>query len=136
MHGLKEIVWANEETQRFWEGGKQQFPTLRVGNLDFTDERFKAAWDKMLKLSIGGKMKDPTENIRRELIKDINSGPSEREILEDLYGQVWNTDELREEFTVEYFVAPYVIVKRKADGVKGTMTFKHSPRFYFSFEEA
>ena len=53
MHGLKEIVWANEEAQRFAEEGKQQSPTLRVGNLDFTNQRFKDAWDKMLRLSVG-----------------------------------------------------------------------------------
>ena len=36
-------------------------------------------------------------------------------------------------FAVEGFLAPYVVVRRKSDGVRGTLTFQHSPRFYFDF---
>lgn len=43
------------------------------------------------------------------------------------------TDELREQFVVESFMAPFVVVRRKSDGVRGTMEFTHSPRFYFDF---
>ena len=34
------------------------------------------------------------------------------------------------------FLAPFVVVRRKSDGRKGSLTFSHSPRFYFSFREA
>jgi hypothetical protein len=31
-------------------------------------------------------------------------------------------------------MAPLVVVKRKADGKKGSLEFQGSPRFYFNFE--
>lgn len=46
----------------------------------------------------------------------------------------WTTDELREEFEVIGFLAPFVVVRRKNDGVKGTLEFTHNPRVYFNFE--
>lgn len=48
-------------------------------------------------------------------------------------GQTWNTEELQRDFTVTGFSAPFVVVVRKADGVKGTLEFTHSPRVYFDF---
>jgi hypothetical protein len=81
------------------------------------------------------KMEDNTEDIRRELVKNINSNPGSRETLEAEYGQVWDTQELGRDFEVEGFMAPFVIVKRKADGVKGSLEFQHSPRFYYNFKE-
>lgn len=47
--------------------------------------------------------------------------------------QRWDTAELRRDFIVHGFSAPFVVVTRKADGVKGSMEFTHSPRFYFNF---
>ena len=78
-------------------------------------------------------MHDPTETIRRERLTEINSVPGSREALEARYGQVWNTDELRREFAVEGFVAPFVVVRRKSDGQRGSVEFQHEPRFYFNF---
>lgn len=49
--------------------------------------------------------------------------------------QTWNTQELQQEFEVLGFAAPFVVVKRRSDGKKGTLEFKHSPRIYFSFRE-
>jgi hypothetical protein len=43
------------------------------------------------------------------------------------------TDEMTERFEVHGFCAPFVVVTRKADGVKGTLQFEHMPRFYFDF---
>jgi hypothetical protein len=51
-------------------------------------------------------------------------------------GQVWDTAEMQEDFEVLGFMAPYVVVRRRSDGVKGTLMFTHSPRFYFRFEAA
>lgn len=79
-------------------------------------------------------MTDPTETIRRELVNEINAEPGSREALEAQYGQVWDTDQLREEFEVIGFGAPLVVVRRKADGQKGSMMFQHHPRLYFGFE--
>jgi hypothetical protein len=30
-------------------------------------------------------------------------------------------------------MAPFVVVRRKADGRKGSLEFQHHPRFYFNF---
>jgi hypothetical protein len=30
-------------------------------------------------------------------------------------------------------MAPLVVVKRKVDGIVGTLTFQHQPRYYFDF---
>lgn len=52
------------------------------------------------------------------------------------YGDVWDTTQLQEDFTVEGFSMGFVVVKRKDDGVRGSLDFTHSPRFYFNFKEA
>lgn len=80
-------------------------------------------------------MHDPTENIRKEMVNDINNNPNEREALENKYGEVWDTDELTKNFNVIGFAAPFIMVSRKSDNTKGTMMFQHSPRYYFKFEE-
>ena len=78
-------------------------------------------------------MQDATENIRREMVQEINAGISARDALEAEYGQVWDTQELAKDFEVTGFMAPFVVVRRKADGVVGSLMFRHSPRYYFSF---
>ena len=85
-------------------------------------------------------MNDPTESIRREMVKEINERKKtvegSRECLEAKYGsQVWDTKELQKDFFVEGFLAPFVSVNRKSDNVKGTLEFQHSPRFYFNFSD-
>lgn len=79
-------------------------------------------------------MKDETESIRRERLAEINAEPGSREALTVQHGRVWSTDELREEFEVLGFMAPYVVVRRRSDGVKGSLEFQHNPRFFFNFE--
>jgi hypothetical protein len=58
-----------------------------------------------------------------------------KEQLTQQYGKVWNTKELQEDFEVIGFQAPYVVVKKKSDGVVGSLEFTHMPRFYFNFKE-
>ena len=58
----------------------------------------------------------------------------ERRRLETQSGQVWSTVELAGQFDVMGFLAPYVVVRRKSDGFKGSLELQHSPRFYFNFE--
>ena len=79
-------------------------------------------------------MNDPTEEIRRQELEDINANSGGREELEQRHGIVWNTSELREAFHVLGFLAPYCVVERKSDGVKGSLQFQDSPRFYFGFQ--
>lgn len=71
-------------------------------------------------------MEDKTEAIRRELQAEINSSPVTAE-------KTWTTAELQAEFDVVGFAAPFVVVRRRVDGVKGSLAFKHSPRVYFDF---
>ncbi len=78
-------------------------------------------------------MPDDTESYRRQRVAEINSEPGSREALEAQYGQVWNTQELGQDFEVRGFMAPYVVVRRRSDGVKGSLEFQHQPRFYFGF---
>jgi hypothetical protein len=78
-------------------------------------------------------MHDPTEALRRERLAEINAEPGSRQALEARYGQVWDTQELSRDFEVEGFMAPLVVVRRKADGQRGSLEFQHQPRFYFSF---
>ena len=81
-------------------------------------------------------MSDPTEPLRRTLVAHINSNAAERAALEERHGQgnVFDSDELREQFVVESFAAPFVVAVRKSDGVKGSLMFQHSPRFYWCFQ--
>jgi hypothetical protein len=79
-------------------------------------------------------MTDPSEDARRQLLVEINAEPGSRAHLEARYGQVWDTDELRRDFEVVRFMAPVIAVRRKRDGIKGSLTFQHHPRLYFDFE--
>jgi len=49
--------------------------------------------------------------------------------------KTWTTKELQEEFEVIGFQAPFVVVKRLSDNVKGSLQFQHMPRIYFNFVE-
>ena len=79
-------------------------------------------------------MFDLTETIRRQEVVEINANPGSREALEGKHGQVWDTQQLREDFAVLGFMAPYVVVLRKADGIKGSLQFQHDPRLYYGFQ--
>jgi hypothetical protein len=85
-------------------------------------------------------MHDETENARRARIAELNTGLTEnkdtrRAELELQYGKVWDTSELGADFTVQGFLAPFVVVTQKATRKKGTLEFCHSPRFYFNWQE-
>ena len=46
----------------------------------------------------------------------------------------WMTDQLTRDFSVIGFQAPFCVVRRKADGVRGSLEFRHRPRLYFSWQ--
>ena len=78
--------------------------------------------------------KDNTEMARRRLVMHQEiTGPQTREALEQCYGQVWDTGQLTADFEVIGFMAPFVIVRRRSDRVKGALEFQHNPRFYYDF---
>jgi len=63
-------------------------------------------------------MSDATEPYRRQRVAEINAEPGSREALEAQHGQVWNTEELGQDFEVIGFMAPLVVVRRKSDGTR------------------
>jgi hypothetical protein len=46
----------------------------------------------------------------------------------------WDTAALRRDFEVLGFAAPFVVVRRRSDGAKGSLEFTHSPRVYFAWK--
>lgn len=78
---------------------------------------------------------DPTESIRRAEQAELNAAADERTALTERYGRVWSTAELREDFEVVGFMAPYVVARRLSDGLMGSLQFQHDPRYYFNFVE-
>lgn len=78
-------------------------------------------------------MTDMLEIARMQRLVEINTEPNGRQSLAAVYGRVWDTEELRAEFEVLGFLAPFVCVRRKSDGQKGSLEFQHNPRFYFNF---
>jgi hypothetical protein len=79
-------------------------------------------------------MSDETEAIRRQQLAEINAHPGSREALEAEHGQVWDTQQLGQDFDVQGFMAPYVVVRRRSDGQRGSLMFQHNPKYYFGFE--
>ena len=87
------------------------------------------------KIQVEQQQADDTEPYRRARQAELNAEAGGRQHLEDLHGQVWSSDEVRAEFEVIGFAAPFVIVRRLTDNIKGTLEFQHSPRFYFGWQE-
>ncbi len=79
-------------------------------------------------------MSDPTVSIRMRLQSEINAEPGSREALEAEHGQVWDPNQLGDDFDVIEFAAPLVVVRRRCDGQKGSLFFQAKPRYYFAFE--
>lgn len=82
---------------------------------------------------------DETEEVRRirqeqieAAVQNADSVDSGRARLELIYGQVWSSKELGEDFKVLGFAAPLVVVQHKVTGRRGSLEFQHSPRFYFN----
>jgi hypothetical protein len=86
---------------------------------------------------------DPTEGPRRALLVAVNAEAREaiedaapadpRKALEARHGRVWDTAELQADFAVLGFLAPFVVVRRKADDARGSLEFCNRPRFYFNW---
>ena len=82
----------------------------------------------------GHAMIDETESARRQMVAEINANAGPRAELESQFGQVWDTTELQNDYQVlRGFAAPFVIVRRRSDGVRGSLMFQHAPRIYHSF---
>jgi len=73
-------------------------------------------------------MSDLTEDIRRAMLE---TGQPQRDLAEA--NERWTTEEMTRAFEVLFFAAPFVIVRRRSDGVEGSLEFTHSPRVYFNW---
>lgn len=62
---------------------------------------------------------------RRKLAAEVNAAPPPADGM--------TTDEMQKLYIVDGFAAPFVVVRRRSDMQKGTLTFTHSPRRYFDF---
>jgi hypothetical protein len=78
---------------------------------------------------------DTTEDLRRVILAEINAQPGDRQTLELRHGRVWDSGELARDFGVLGYLAPFVVVDRRCDGVRGSLEFQHHPRFYFNWQE-
>ena len=72
-----------------------------------------------------------TDNIHRKMIE---TGQPTVDLAANT-DQTWDTDQLRLDYEVLGFAAPFVVVRRRADGVKGSLEFTHNPRVYFGWKE-
>ena len=75
------------------------------------------------------------EQAQRIRLQEINVEPGSRQDVESRHGQVWDSEEMRRDFEVLAFCAPWTVVKRRADGVTGSLEFQHVPRLYWGFQE-
>jgi hypothetical protein len=75
---------------------------------------------------------DPTEDIRRAMI-ETGQPQADLAAINPITTETWDTEGLRRDFEVLGFTAPFVIVIRRSDGVKGSLEFTHSPRVYFNW---
>jgi hypothetical protein len=76
---------------------------------------------------------DPTETARRQMIATDQPAADLAEEL-GIDGPIWTTETVSKEFEIIGFMAPFVVAKRRSDGVKGSLEFTHSPRVYFNFQ--
>jgi hypothetical protein len=75
---------------------------------------------------------DPTEKMRREML--TNGLLPVSAAIADALGETWDTAALQRDFSVLAFAAPFVLVRRKSDGIEGSLKFTHSPRVYFEWK--
>jgi len=75
---------------------------------------------------------DETEAARRAMLPEM---PFLLKMAIENGQQVWDTQAMQVEFEVIGFQAPFVAVRRRSDGVVGSLEFAHTPRFYWGFQE-
>jgi hypothetical protein len=69
----------------------------------------------------------------RMLDRQINGAPKNRTELEAEGEQVWDTDEIREEFEIRGFKTPFAMARHIGTGETGTLLFQDNPRYYFGW---
>jgi hypothetical protein len=77
-------------------------------------------------------MIDPLKAMYRRIV-DLLSQPRSREELEAVFRQVWDEQQLAEDYEVLGCTGEVVHVRRKSDGSLGSLSYQGEPRFYFCF---
>lgn len=127
LHPLPvELTVMKWKDKQGWNSAGSEGPSIRQWAIDNI---------KALRRPFMGDI-DLSEKARREKTAELNSNVKTREELEAAHGKdnVWDTQELQRDFTVEGFLAPYVGVIRKSDGQRGMLSFQHHPRLYWGFQ--
>lgn len=75
---------------------------------------------------------DPTADARAAMVPEMPAELASRVAAGE---KVWTTAEMNDEFEAIGFMAPFIVVRRRADGVKGSLLFTHQPRFYFAWRQ-
>ena len=121
------VFRINEYQDPFYVDGVRLKECIQCGRYE-TPQKSVLPSEQDEETQADGFWKEPTVDSR-----NFPKRLTEREELEEQHGQVWNTKELQQDFTVQGFASPCVVVIRKSDGTKGTLEFIHQPRFYFDF---
>jgi hypothetical protein len=74
------------------------------------------------------------EPARRALSEIFNEHPGTRAELEARYGQVWNAKQFLADFDTLSNLDPTVVVRRRRDGIVGSLFFQHQPLLFFQFQ--
>lgn len=76
---------------------------------------------------------ESTEDLRRAMLRD---GVPDADLAQAVEAEepTWDTEALERDFEVLGFSAPFVVAKRRSDGVRGSLEFTHRPRVYFNFK--
>jgi len=86
-----------------------------------------------------------TKELKNALASSMNSGQTKekekekltvREKLEKRYGEnnVWSAEELTKFFRVTGFTTGICSVVRLSDNIKGILSYRYEPRYYFNFQ--
>ena len=76
---------------------------------------------------------DATENIRRELVRELNAEPKGRAELGTQARSGVGHPGAGPRLRGHGIPRALVMVRRRSDAVLGTLFFQHEPRFYFGF---
>lgn len=120
------VHWRLDDVLRFI------FPKQHTEDLWPMPAWYEHETDVFDEITIAAEDEPCIDERRRQMIHAVNSNPKSREELEQL-GQVWDAEELRRDFEVLGYRAPFVVVERRSDGARGSLLFQHEPRYHFEF---
>lgn len=68
-----------------------------------------------------------------DIIASIAARPRSRAELEAEFGQVWDDHQLAQDFEITALIPPTFIVRRRSDGVVGSVLMQTRPKLFFLF---